>query len=213
MTHPRKILSLAAFVATVVLFPCSFAKADTLQYSYTGNAFTVGTLYLNGSTYSGLLCPGCSIQINLDFSAPLAADLSFGAVTPDDGWGVHVIGTTVYDTYPPGGSVWLATGSTGAISEWQIMGSDNLNSKTFLSADYPGKVEDAYSYTVNTEEGGSNFNMNDPGTWTCTDLTTGGSCPPPAPTPAVPEPASLVLLGTGLLALASIVRGSGPWSM
>jgi PEP-CTERM motif len=167
----------------LLLFAAS-SKADAI-YMYTGNQFTT----FDG----GFACPPeCRVSATLTFSEPLAANLS-----PTDD---NVAPTAFSFT---DGNVTLSNTTVGVIGQFRFFSTDAMGNiiQWVMNAQTPSYIiasagNNGPGFAVGdfsgVEGGPSRIvaeNSNNPGTWTL-----------------VPEPSSLVLLGTGLLAVVGAVR-------
>jgi hypothetical protein len=151
-------------------------KADTI-YTYTGNDFT---------TVSGSLSKSDSISGSFTVAGPLGDNFS-GTIKPEsftfsDGVTSISKGTSIFE---------ITTDSRGNITSWDILISSTNPFLSITTENNGGKSDDASSLS------GSALNRN-PGTWAVS------STDPVAP--AVPEPQSLLLVGTGLVGVAGAVR-------
>jgi hypothetical protein len=162
------------------LFFSASAKADT-DYTYTGNPFTV----FYGST--------CGIECGLSGTFAVANPLSPSTeqtIAPSmydftDGQNTFTNSNSVIEGFE------IETSATGSIDGWDISLYDPTLNQDYESQSTFGGGSEDYEYNETYYA----YNLNDPGTWTETD--------PPGPTP---EPSSLLLLGTGLLGIAFVMR-------
>ena len=174
--------SLLLAIATLILCPLA-AHADT-TYTYTGNPFnfdvsTPPPLFVYGSfTVAAPLAPGTDTTFD-----PLSFSFSVGTFTLDSS--TPNITEPFYDD--------VSTDSAGNIVNWLIS----------LTVDDGSSLEPSL-LTINegcceedTADNGSTFfglSFDNPGTWT------------ESTTSPVPEPSSIALLGSGVVALAAAVR-------
>ena len=183
-------LSLAGLAAP------KLAQADT-TYTYTGAAF---------SSFEFLTCPAdCSIDGS--FTAPTLAANTTTAVSPSS-FDFHVApgGADFPSTLPPPFPVavndfFITTDSSGAIVSWFIslseFGGQSLNicSAPVSTAIYSCSTGDGYGDNPGGITPGIEAFNSTAGTWTTPTTTTG-----------TPEPSSLVLLFSALVALALLSR-------
>jgi len=193
--------------------------ADTM-YTYTGNTFNLGSVGFSSAPVTAPFTTSDSVSGWFTVAAPLSDNLSLNPIIVT-GYsftdGVNTFssdnGLARFTTF------YVQTNATGAITEWDIglQGSPlngygwsddltTINDSYWVSGDSwsPG-----YEQVNLYDEGivpwgpdGENVasNANNPGVWTESTVQTD---PPP---PAVPEPTSLTLLGTGAVALAGALR-------
>jgi hypothetical protein len=165
------------------------ARADTV-YTYTGNPFT--------TFVGGLSCPPeCHITGEFTVVQPLAANLGNVSVSPSsfsftDGNVTLTDASTGYTQAPL--FLFFSTDATGAITSWDVF---LLTSTYHIQTDNDSSGGTLFQYDVSGFGVGSGANIaiesGNPGSWSISSTT-------------VPEPSSLLLVGTGLLCLGPLLR-------
>jgi hypothetical protein len=156
--------------------------ADTYTYTYTGNNFTsVSTPYSTSDSVSGWFT----------LSAPILSSIYAQQVTPISFSFTDRVQTITNLNAAESSAFFLVTYNAGAFPYWDIV---------VYSSDFVGAISTDGS--LSSGDGGASGraygeDFSSPGTWTITDNA--------APS-ATPEPSGILLLGTGLLGTASVVR-------
>jgi hypothetical protein len=174
--YVHKLALLAA-----VLLPLPLLAETT--YTYTGNPFAYVISPYTTSDY---------LSITLNLSDPLGE--SFGGYVTPDSWsitdGVYSDSSVDAKSLVEFGFV---TDGSGAITEWLVEDESFSSGTEFFTVNFPATDTDTATIadrSLTGDIGGEN--VNDPGFWTEMSST--------------PEPESLVLFGSGLIALAAVAR-------
>jgi hypothetical protein len=167
-----KLFTVVAVVAAFFLLVPAVG-ADVV-YTYVGNSYTS----VNGSGGGQPFTTSNNVTITLTFGSALGGSLALGTVTPTT-WTV-TDGNTFWQP-GPGYSLaaMLATDALGHITQWSIGFSNGLIQSGFYQIVSSNSGDASHTFF------GDGSNSNNPGTWSSQVVLT-------------PEPATLILLGTGV---------------
>ena len=188
----RKKLTRAALVASLAAFSLPLL-ADTFTYTYT----PAGPLTISDGSALGNSLLGDSVSGSFTVAAPLgdnfnstSTPLTILSYSFSDGQ------QTITDTNGTEPFFEILTSPTGTINRWNVaVTSTNFSTNLqFQTATVEG------GDGVSPAFGGRDIAFNSVlGSWSVTDNAT-------SPPPAVPEPGSLMLVGTGLLGAVGTLR-------
>jgi hypothetical protein len=181
---------LLAIIALALPLP---AFADTFTFEYTGNDFTYFQYTGGGTPY------GPTDYVSGEFTATLPSVLNLpgDGLTPNSysfSDGIQTLTDTTAGILVAYFS--LTTDSNGNPTAWDVLVSQQYSYiSSSIGIDQVVNANASYALYSYASTAPNYY----PGTWTITDDTTGSLVTPIA---ATPEPSSLLLLGTGFIALA-----------
>jgi|HubBroStandDraft_1064217.scaffolds.fasta_scaffold13388_2 hypothetical protein len=188
-------LAMSFLFSLVALSFARSARADE-TYTYTGNPFT---------SFSGTAAcpPMCSLSGSFTIAAPLGDNFAPAFLTPES---LSFTGTdgsftfTLANTAAGIQGIKVGTNALGQIDFWEIdlatAAVAGIYQGVYGILDSPFDNDNSYVFDQNTGKYlALAENSLDAGTWTASSSS-----------PSLPEPSSLLLLGTGLLGIAGTRR-------
>jgi hypothetical protein len=191
-----KVLAAALCGLLLAALPSTTAMADTV-YTYTGNPFTTAISGLFVALPAGSFTASDFVSGSFTVSSPLGADLVAQIISPSYSF---TDGPDTFSSSNPNVSkfeIW--TDANGDISNWDIVLADDQSFNPSLKTENPLGVAPFITEDLGFADNVEGINFANPGTWTQTTTD-----------PTVPEPSSLVLLGTGVLSAAGALRRRFP---
>lgn len=187
MSFRFRFMQSVAALAFAALALTPLAHAGSITYTYTGNTL---------SPLADFNCSGaCNITGSFTLATPLADSLAYTSsvlYTPTS-YSFSANGVTLTNTNSVIVGFYLGTDATGNINEWDIdLDNGGTSGTRIQTSNYPpfsaGTSQDDLTIGAGTPGFSLGSNSNDPGSWTNTGQVA-----------TTPEPATWLLLASGLL--------------